>query len=272
MQIKFICPFWGSSHLSAKEFINKALVAGYNGVEVNMSDDESFISELQGTLGETDCAFIAQQWLPPANETVDEYRERMLTSLRRLVSLNPLFINSHTGKDFFSFEENCSLIDSCNKLSVESGIKIVHETHRGRFNFHTYSTLQYLEKFKDLKLNADFSHFCNVSESLLSDQEHVLEKIIPHCHYIHARVGFDQSAQVNYPFAPEWKTNLERFVGWWQKIVELAKERGEEIFYVCPEFGPFPYIQQLPFSKEETVNQWDVNIEMMKYLKTNLKT
>lgn len=271
MQIKYICTFWGSSQLSAKEFIHKALDAGYDGVEVNLPNNEYFISELQETVTETGCVFIAQQWLPPANETVDEYRERMLASLKRLFALNPLFINSHTGKDFFSFEDNCSLLESCNMLSAETGVKIVHETHRGRFNFHTYSTLRYLEKFNDLTLNADFSHLCNVSESLLEDQEHVLEKIIPHCHYIHARVGFDQSAQVNYPFAPEWKTNLDRFVSWWQTIIDLALARGEKEFYVCPEFGPFPYIQQLPFSKEETANQWNVNIEMMEYLKVNLK-
>lgn len=263
MQIKYICPFWGSSELLAKEFVNKALEAGYDGVEVNMPDDEYFISELQETINETGSAFIAQQWLPPANETVVEYRKRMLSSLKSLVGLKPLFINSHTGKDFFSFDENCSLLESCNNLSAETGVEIVHETHRGRFNFHTYITLQYLEKFKDLKLNADFSHFCNVSESLLADQEHVMAKIMPHCHYIHARVGFDQSAQVNNPFAPEWKANLDRFVSWWQTIIDLAKARGEEVFYVCPEFGPFPYIQQLPFTKEETARQWDVNVEMI---------
>lgn len=109
-----------------------------------------------------------------------------------------------------------------------------------------------------------------MSESLLEDQEQVLEKIISHSHYIHARVGFDQSAQVNHPFAPEWKTTLERFTGWWQNIVDLAKYRGEEVFYICSEFGPFPYIQQLPFTKYETVNQWDVNVQMMEYLKVNL--
>lgn len=271
MKIKYVCPFWGSSHLSAKEFITKALDAGYDGVEVNMPGNENFVSKLRETIDETGCAFIAQQWLPPANETVDEYRQRMLSSLKRLADLNPLFINSHTGKDFFSFQENCSLIESCNKFSAETGVKIVHETHRGRFNFHTYSTLPYLEKFRDLELNADFSHFCNVSESLLEDQEPVLEKIIKHCHYIHARVGFNQSAQVNHPFAPEWKANLEQFTIWWQKIIDLAKERGEKVFYVCPEFGPFPYIQQLPFTKENTVDQWKVNVDMMEYLKLNLK-
>lgn len=272
MQIKYICPFWGSSKLSAKDFVNKALSAGYDGVEVNMPDNEGFVAELQETIDETACSFIAQQWLPPAQETVDEYRERMLTSLKRLIELKPLFINSHTGKDFFSFEENCSLLESCNQLSAETGVKIVHETHRGRFNFHTYSTLQYLEKYAYLKLNADFSHFCNVSESLLTDQEHVLEKILPHCEYIHARVGFDQSAQVNNPFAPEWKANLDRFISWWQTIIDLAKERGEEVFYICPEFGPFPYIQQLPFTREETAKQWDVNVRMMEYLRANLKS
>lgn len=271
MQIKYICPFWGSSQLTAKEFVQNALNAGYAGVEVNLPGNEKFVSELRETIDETSCAFIAQQWLPPAKETLDDYRHRMLKSLKRLVRLNPLFINSHTGKDFFSFEENCSLIESCNQLSKETGVKIVHETHRGRFNFHTYTTLPYLEKFKDLKLNADFSHFCNVSESLLADQEHILDIIIQHCHYIHARVGFDQSAQVNYPFAPEWKAQLERFTSWWQSIVDLAEARGEDVFYICPEFGPFPYIQQLPFIKENTVNQWDVNVEMMEYLRVNLK-
>lgn len=272
MQIKYICPFWGSSELSAKEFVNKALDAGYEGVEVNVPDDENFVRELRETIDETACAFIGQQWLPPAKETVDEYRKRMQIALYRLMDLNPLFINAHTGKDFFSFEENCSLLESCTQLTKQTGVKIIHETHRGRFNFHAYSTLQYLEKFKDLKLNADFSHFCNVSESLLEDQEQVLAKIIPHCDYIHARVGFDQSAQVNYPFAPEWKTNLERFTGWWQNIIDLAKVRGHEVFYVCPEFGPFPYIQELPFTKANTIKQWDVNVEMMEYLKVNLRT
>ena len=28
MGIKYLCPFWGSSSLSAKEFVNKALEAG----------------------------------------------------------------------------------------------------------------------------------------------------------------------------------------------------------------------------------------------------
>ncbi|WP_430933206.1 sugar phosphate isomerase/epimerase family protein [Saccharicrinis sp. 156] len=271
MEIKYICPYWGSETLSPKTFVQKALAAGYDGVEMNFTPEQGFDKEVKETFKETGAVFIAQQWLPPKNESVDEYRKRLVDRLKFLASFKPVFINSHTGKDFFSFEDNSSLIESCQRVIIETGARIIHETHRGRFNHHAFSLLPYLEKYPELELNADFSHFCNVSESLLEDQEHILEKIIPHCRYIHARVGFDQSAQVNHPFAPEWKTNLDRFVGWWQRIIDLAKERGEEVFYICPEFGPYPYMPRLPFTQKEVSDQWDINKQMMEYLKENLQ-
>jgi len=270
MKIKYLCPFWGSSHLSAKEFVIKALVAGYQGIEMNVPDNKTFVVELTKVLEETKCVFVAQQWLPPRIENESDYSVRMADNLMQLAELNPHFINSHTGKDFFSFDDNCRIIEECSRISEKTGVKIVHETHRGRFNFHAASTLPYLQRFPGLKLNADFSHWTNVSESLLEDQEHILEKIFPRCAYIHARIGHDQSTQANHPFAPEWKNHLDRYVGWWQKILDLAKQRGEKVFYICPEFGPYPYIQQLPFTKKETADQWQVNLEMMEYLREKL--
>lgn len=271
MQIRYICPFWGIENLDAKEFANKALDSGYNGIEINVPDNIDFIAELQNVITETQCVFIAQQWLPPKNESVEEYLDRMSMNLGRLAKLNPIFINSHTGKDYFSFNDNCSLLERCEMISKETQIKIIHEIHRGRFTYHTHSLLPYFEKFPNIQLTADFSHFCTVSESLLEDQEHILEEIIPRCYYIHARIGFDQSAQVNHPFAPEWKPNLERFTNWWQQIIDIAKKRGEKEFYVCPEFGPFPYMQQLPFTKQNVSNQWEINVEMMNFLREELK-
>ena len=78
MQIKYICPFWGSSELSARQFATKALEAGYDGIEMNVPNDAQFVVELKEVLADTNCSFIAQQWLPPATETVEEYRNRML--------------------------------------------------------------------------------------------------------------------------------------------------------------------------------------------------
>lgn len=271
MQIKYICTFWGQPSGPIENFVHKALDAGFDGIELNVPDDAFFQQTLRDTIDQSNAIFIAQQWLPPAIETVDGYRKRMTDYLERLASLGPEFINSHTGKDYFTFNENVSLIEDCKRIEEQTGITIIHETHRGRFSHHAASLVPYLGRFPDLRINADFSHFCAVSESLLEDQEEILGKIIPRASYIHARVGFDQAAQVNHPFAPEWKRVLDRFVKWWQLILDQAKSRGEETFFICPEFGPAPYMPALPFTMQPVSDQWDINLEMMQYLKENLR-
>ncbi len=271
MVIKYICSSWGQGHLPIGEFVTKALEAGFDGVEVNVPFDEKFTTSLLGVIKGSGASFIAQQHLPPTAETFDQYRNKLNDYLLHLAALNPLFINSHTGKDFYSFDENSLLIEDCSKISKKTGIKIVHETHRGRFSYHASSLLPYIHKFEDIEFTADFSHFCVVSESLLEDQEHILEKIVPRCKYIHARVGFGQGAQVNHPFAHEWKSTLDRFVTWWQSIIEVAKSTGEKAFYNCPEFGTAPYMPALPYTQQPVSNQWEINVQMMGCLKNILK-
>ena len=270
MELQIICTYWGSDQLSPEEFIQRATEAGYDGIEMNIPDDRDFMKSLEKGIEKYRPVLVAQQWLPPADESVDEYRKRMTGYLNRLASLKPLFINSHTGKDYFSFEENSSLIEDCRQITSESGTRIVHETHRGRFTHHAASLIPYLERFPDLELNADYSHFCTVSESLLGDQEPILARIMKASRYIHARVGYDQSPQVSHPFAPEWEAVLQRFLTWWQKILNLAVERGETTFQVCPEFGPAPYMPAVPFTRQPISDQWDINRQMMEFLRKNL--
>ncbi len=270
MKLKFICTYWGQAHTTIETFVDKAMAAGYDGIELNVPMDAEFSKTLIKAVEQKGVIMIAQQWLPPAHESVEEYRVRMSAYLKHLASLSPLFINSHTGKDFFSFDDNCSLIETVMEIEQKTGVRIIHETHRGRFTHHAASLLPYLQKYPGLELNADFSHFCAVSESLLEDQEEVLDRIIPATRYIHSRVGHDQSAQVNHPFAPEWETNLNRFLSWWQKIIDQARERGETVFHICPEFGPAPYMPALPFTHQPVSDQWQINLDMMHCLKTSL--
>ncbi|MCK9412560.1 MAG: hypothetical protein M0Q53_09685 [Prolixibacteraceae bacterium] len=271
MEIRYICTYWGQGHLPVNEFVAKAVEAGYDGIEIGIPIYEKFTSSALRAIENSGVSFIAQQYLQPVIESFDRYRGRLNEYLAFLAALNPIFINSHTGKDFYSFEENAILIEDCFRFSNQTGIQVFHETHRGRFSYHASNLLPYIDKFENLKLTADLSHFCVVSESLLEDQEDILDKILARCTYIHARVGFGQAAQVNHPFAPEWQTTLDRFVGWWQRIIELAKSKRSGIFYICPEFGPAPYMPTLPFTQQSVANQWDINIEMMKYLKKELK-
>jgi sugar phosphate isomerase/epimerase len=192
----------------------------------------------------------------------------MENSLLALAALQPNFINSHTGKDYYSFDDNCKVLEAALNISAKTGVRIVHETHRGRFSFHAATLLPYLKKFPELELAGDFSHFCTVSESLLQDQEAIVHQIIPHVSHIHARIGHEQGPQVNNPAAPEWQNHFNRFAGWWQEIISLNK--GEDKFTITPEHGPYPYMPQAPYTQQPLSNQWENNVYIMNRLKNIL--
>lgn len=270
MKLKFVCPYWGQEGISGNDFVEKVILAGYDGAEINFPDDSSFQKSIVRIVDSGNFDLIAQQWLPPKNEKVVDYKKRFTERLKFLADFSPVFINSHTGKDFFSFNENCQIIDEAFEFQENSGIKIVHETHRGRFNFASFSTIPFLKKYDNLYLNADFSHWCNVSESFLEDQQDSIKLAISQSHYIHARIGHTQSAQVNDPFAPEWEIALQTFVNWWKQILKKAEARGDKVFYICPEFGPFPYMPYLPYTKMPVNDQWQINIKMMNFLRKAL--
>jgi len=276
MNIKYICPYWGQEDLNAKAFIEKVVSNDFDGIEINIPDKENFKNDLVKELEnlyqkKPGFDFIPQQLIATPNETIEIYLKKMEEKLMELLPLQPTFINAHTGRDFYSFDDNCRAIEACLDISRRTGIKILHETHRGRFSFHAASLIPYLEKFPEMELTGDFSHFCAVSESLLEDQESILEKIIPHVVYIHARVGHGQAAQVSNPFAPEWGQHLQRFTTWWDKIIFHNREKGRTEITICPEFGPPPYMPCLPFTKQPLADQWELNIKMKNFLKEHFK-
>ena len=277
MKISYLCTYWGCEVLSAQAFLQKALDDGYDGVEINFPEDQQFVDEFIAELehirhtSHPDFIFIAQQVLSNEKETAAAYTERLTQRLNFLVGLNPDAINSHTGKDFFDFNTNCDIIAQAEQIAAAAGIPLWHEIHRGRFSFHLKTLLTYLKAFPKLKLVADLSHFCVVSESDLSDQQELLTQIYPNIQHIHARVGFEQSPQVNHPFAPEWKKYLDRYTTWWNEIIQLQMQNGAEQLIITPEFGPFPYMPQAPFTQQPLSDQWEMNCLMKTYLQENLK-
>ena len=272
MQIKYCCTFWGCENESAHNFFNKVITAGYDGIEINLPSNNIFIKGLINKLDiertrDEKFIFILQHLTEPEADNIAVYIRRMEKNIQNLAAYNPSFINSLTGKDYYTFDENCRVIEAVLNLSIKTGIKIMHETHRGRFSFHAASLIKYLEKFPEMELVGDFSHFCTVSESMLQNQEHILNKIIPHVSHIHARVGFEQGPQVNDPEAPEWLNHSEIFLIWWNKILQDKILQGYKKFTITPEYGPAPYMPSLPINKKPLSNQWNNNLKMMVDLK-----
>lgn len=255
-------------------FLDQVVNEGYSGLEINLApgniDAPSFFKQLETLRSKNNFAFIAQQVLEHVRETPTAFAKRMADRLYYLADFKPDFINSHTGKDHFSFDDNCRIIEIAENIAAKTGIPILHETHRGRFTFHLATLLPYLKKFPELKLTGDFSHWCNVSESLLEDQTGLLLQVIPHIHHLHARIGFEQGPQVNHPFAPEWKNHLDIFVKWWEMVISHQAAQQTATFTITTEFGPKPYMPALPFSGDPVANQWEINAEMKNYLQTKL--
>ena len=272
MQLKYVCPYWGQEGIAPKEFLHKVVAEGYDGVEINLPSSEAFVvsfaKELEAVRKEKPgFLFIAQQVLSPAQESVADYIQRTEERLEFLIQQQPAFINAHTGKDYFSFDDNCRVIETTMNIAARSGVRILHETHRGRFTFHAATLLPYLERFPELELTADFSHWCAVSESMLEDQQAIIERIISHVGHIHARVGYEHGPQVADPSAPEWEGHRARFLCWWFKILSHQKKKGTTQFTICPEAGPAPYMPAVPFTGQPLADQWKVNAQMKALLK-----
>lgn len=277
MQIRYCCTYWGSEKDTPDVFVNKVLLAGYNGIEIFLPSSkdkftEAFIEEVEGVMNKNvDFLFIAQHIVAVENSSIDDYINKVKKNLTELSAFQPSFINAHTGKDYFSFDDNCRLIEAALNISNKTGIRILHETHRGRFSYHAASLLPYLQKFPEMELVGDFSHFCTVSESMLEEQEEMIQQIIPHIAHIHARVGHEQGPQVNDPFAPEWENHFKIFEKWWETILQHKEQKNTQTFSITPEFGPLPYMPSMPYTKQPLSNQWDLNIKMMHHLKIRYK-
>jgi sugar phosphate isomerase/epimerase len=277
LQIKYCCTHWGSEKDKPEVFVDKVLSAEYEGIEINFPsiNDTSanlflkLIANIRNT--HSDFTFVAQHIIPVENTSVDEYIVSVTKNLLELSSIQPSFINAHTGKDYFSFDDNCRIIEATLNIASKTGVRVLHETHRGRFSFHAASLIPYLKKFPELELVGDFSHFCTVSESMLQDQEEIIQQIIPHVGHIHARIGHEQGPQVNDPFAPEWENHILIYEKWWQSIIDFKKEKNVQSISITPEFGPAPYMPSMPFTKTPLSNQWDINYQMMLRLKEMLK-
>lgn len=268
MNILFFCPRWGCEALPWKTFFLQVKEAGYDGVEIGfpftLSPNEK--AEIINGLKEYDLMVIGQHWQTMESDFT-EHTSVFKKHLYSLAPLNPLFINSQTGKDYFSVEQNLKLFSLANNIANETGIEILHETHRGKWSFAAHITKNYLQLAPQLKLTLDISHWYNVAESLLEDQQEAVALAIAHTHHLHARVGYQEGPQLIDPRAPENIEILNTHLQCWDALIKHKKANGQSNFTITPEYGAPPYQQLLPYTNMPITSQWDINCWMKDLLK-----
>ena len=265
LQILFFCPRWGSEHMPWEDFCRHAKQEGYDGIEYAIASDTSpkeldtaWDAAVKNSLA------ILPQHFDTCTANFTEHYDLYCNWLLRIRAYQPFKVNSQTGKDFFSFEQNKVLIEA----AAASGLQVVHETHRNKFSFAAHITKTYLEKIPDLRLTLDASHWVNVAESFLDDQASAMQLAIGRTEHIHARVGYPEGPQVPDPRAAEWQEALNKHLSWWDQVVQFKQQQSlNEQLTISPEFGPFPYMVHNPATGQPIANQWEVNSYIMHLLK-----
>ncbi len=252
---------WGFEG-SVFDFCKKTKEAGYDGIEIWLPEKKElkeFYEAVQKY--ELQFGFLIGGSSSNAADHRIEFEKALVTACDSIVQ-KPLYINCHSGKDFFLFNENEKMIALTIEKEIKSGIEILHETHRGRMCYTAPITKLFLEKHKHMQVTLDISHWTNVHESMLDDQKETIDYVISRTGHIHARIGHEESPQVNDPRAPEWKSHLEKHFAWWDKVVSHREVSGKKHISFLTEFGPATYMPTLPYTCQPVANQWDINVFM----------
>ena len=265
-QLKILATMWGFEG-SADAFCAKVKQEGYDGIEVWWPTTQKDADELFAAIKKyhLEVGFLVAGHQSNYAEHLASFKE-MITAAATNRMQRPLFINCHSGKDYFSFEENKAIVDFTLQLSKQTGIKICHETHRSRMLFAAPVAKTFLQQIPGLRITLDISHWCNVSESLLADQQETVNLAIQRTDHFHARIGHAEGPQVNDPRAPEWNDAVKAHFTWWDEIVKIKKQKGE-VLTVLTEFGPPEYMPTLPYTRQPLADQWAINVHMMRLLR-----
>lgn len=266
MEIKILSPLWGHEHLPLGGFLDKIKLAGYDGIDTWIPTDRTEKKLLFDYLQKHEMYMVSHQHRAEGS-TLKKFKASFIKNLYECAGPCPLLINSHTGRDYFTFEQNLELVDAAQELTVKTGIKVVHETHRGRLGYSPQMTIGFFAARPGFSITADFSHWVCVTESMLENFKPIVDEAIKRSYHIHARVGFEQGPQVADPRAREWGYALNHFLTWWDQIVLNNTQIGRDILPITTEFGPEPYMPKAPFSVKPMANQFEINCYMKDLLR-----
>ena len=264
--LKIFATSWGYTG-NIDSFCSLAKKEGYEGIEVWWTSVKKEQDELFDALKKHQLAvgFLAGSGESNYPRHLDQFK-KMVNEATEQTILKPTYINCHSGKDYFTYEQNKTFIDFTTEINKKSNIPIYHETHRSRMLFAGHIAKNFMDKNPELRLTLDISHWCNVHESLLQDQPEVVQIALERTGHIHTRIGYEEGPQVTDPRAPEWENAVKMHLGWWDKVVGMKKKAGQPLTMLT-EFGPPNYLHTMPYTQMPVANQWDINVYMMKMLR-----
>jgi len=238
---------------SVREKLASFKKRGFNGVEIATgffpSEHKETMKQLLGEVGLKCITQIHTMGYPVQSFSVNEHFEDFKAKVEQALEWSPDVINSHTGRDDWSKEDNFELFEKISnlehKLYHSSNVicKIVHETHRQRVLYSPSISYAIMKQFPYINFAADLSHWVVVNgrlcdENTVANWKEILEILSKRTVLIHARVSTTENIQAIDPFSKDNTENRIFYETIWKQIY---KNSDSDIIYVDPEYGPYPY-------------------------------
>jgi hypothetical protein len=251
MKLKIYKSLWGMTGPLEQQF-EQVRAAGYDGIE-SAAQEIAEPAKFQDLLRQFGFDYIALVYTE-GQDHAEELRRRAGDAMQ----YQPSKIVAHSGRDTMSFGKTIRFFEQSLRIEEELGTPVAHETHRRRPLYSPMATLVLLRELPDLHINADFSHWCCVTESMLEDHAESLTMAARRAIHSHGRIGFENGPQVPDPRVPEWEDRVQKHETWWDQIIAAHLMRHEEILTFVPEFGPPTYMPTHPATGQPTADLWDV--------------
>ena len=263
---------------SFDQALQRSGATGFDGIEVNLDHPclETVSSRhLLEALRRFDQALILEiitggDYTPSLGDSPDQHLEQLDRALTRAGPLLPLKINLITGSDSWTDPEQHDFLAAVLDRLEQVSCPVMLETHRSRSLFNPWRLPFWLQQHPRLRLTADLSHWCAVSERLMTPDLKPIQAMASHVDHIHARVGHAQGPSVSHPFAPEWAEALEAHRLCWQLFLDRRGSKADPIT-ITPEFGPDGYMPTVPFSAEPLADVDAINVAMTSWLRTTMR-
>lgn len=246
MQLKVFRHLWGVDD-PAEICLPRFKKLGYDGIEFRPGDALN-LGRAKQLLEQHGFEAVVQ--IVTSGNTVNEHVQTLRQQFESAKAIEPVKVNIQSGRDAFSDDEAEHFFVEALAIEADSPFPFAHELHRGKILYNPWRTAKFLEKFDQLKVTADLSHFVCVCERLLETEGAIIAQIAERSIHLHARVGFEEGPQVPDPRAPEYQPHLEAHEAWWRLIWEAQRKSGARESTLTPEFGPPNYQHTLPYTRQ----------------------
>ncbi|MBL8384039.1 MAG: sugar phosphate isomerase/epimerase [Burkholderiales bacterium] len=164
----------------------------------------------------------------------------------------------------YTVDECIPYIEGWQRLADDAGITMQIETHRNRMTTDLIFTLHLLDRFPDLRLTGDLSHYVVGREFWypMSEADHALmHRIIDNCWGFHGRVASREQIQLQIGF-PQHRHWVDIFMGWWERGFRQwrAKAPADATLTFLCELGPPEYAMTGPDGHELSDRWQEANL------------